>query len=302
MISWKNINKNFPEYELLCEGNEIEIVSTRVTRTGLEFANFFVHRELRAVVLWGKDEYKYLLQFSLDKINEKLEKIFQLHPPLIILSRSFTSYNWLIELAKKYNIPIFATKESSADITNKINTFLTENLSKKEMLHGNLLEMFGLGVLLIGPSGMGKSETSLELTKKGHMFVADDAIICKNVYGKIIGASPEGFYGFIEVRGLGIVNVGRILGIEKIKENTQINVIIELAEYNPQIHVYERLGKELQYKEILGVKIPYFFLPITPGKKTSDLIEVTVAQLKLILSGYNSFEEFINKSKEIIDE
>lgn len=298
MITWKNITKHFPEYKILWEGNDNEIVSNRVTRTGLEFANFFMHKELKAVVLWGKDEFKYLEQFSMEKSIEIMEKIFQLNPPLIVLSRSFKNYDILIELGKKYMITILATEESSSNLTNNINTFLTETLSKKEYIHGNLLEMYGLGVLIIGSSGMGKSETSLELIKKGHMFVADDAVICKNVYGKIIGQSPKKFYGFIEVRGLGIVNVGRILGIEKMHESTQINVVIELAEFNPKIHSFERLGKDLQYKEILGVKIPYFLLPITPGKKTSDLIEITVAQLKLLLSGYNSFQEFITKSKE----
>lgn len=298
MTTWKHVVKQFSEYKVLWEGNETEIVSTRITRTGLEFADFFVHKQLRAVVLWGKDEFKYLEQFEISKIKTIVEKIFQLLPPMVVLSRSFTNYDILLDMAKKYNVTILATEESSANLTNNINTFLTENLSKKEYIHGNLLEMYGLGVLIVGSSGMGKSETSLELIKKGHMFVADDAVICKNVYGKIIGQSPKKFYGFIEVRGLGIVNVGRILGIEKMHESTQINVVIELAEYNPKIHSFERLGKDLQYKEILGVKIPYFLLPITSGKKTSDLIEITVAQLKLLLSGYNSFQEFIIRSRE----
>lgn len=298
MITWKNIVKSFPHYKILCEGKEVEIVSSRITRTGLEFANFFMHKQLKAVVLWGKDEFNYLLQFNIDDIKNKLEKIFQLNPPLIILSRSFHNYELLVDLAKKYNVAVISTEESSANLTNEINTFLTESLSKQEFLHGNLIEMYGLGVLIIGASGMGKSETSLELIKKGHMFVADDAIVCKNVYGKILGRSPKKFFGFIEVRGLGIVNVGRILGIEKMKEITQINIVIELAEYNPQIHNFERLGKELQYKRILNVDLPYFLLPITPGKKTSDLIEITVAHLKLLLSGYNSFEEFIKKARE----
>lgn len=299
MFTWKNIVKRFPEYDVLCEGAEREIVSSRITRTGLEFANFFVHRELGAVVLWGKDEFKYLLQFNMEKIREILEKIFQLNPPIIVLSRSFKSYDLLVELAKKYNVTILSTKESSANLTNNINTFLTISLAQEELIHANLIAIYGLGVLIIGASGMGKSETSLELIKKGHMFVADDAVICKNVYGQILGSAPENFYGFIEVRGLGIVNVGRVLGIEKIHKTSEINVVIELAEYNPSIHNFERLGKDLQYKEILGVKIPYFLLPIAPGKKTSDLIEITVAHLKLLLSGYNSFQDFIERSKEI---
>lgn len=297
-MNWTVISKNFPEYEIINKGNEKEIISNRVTRTGLEFANFFIHKDLKAVVLWGRDEYLYLKQFSENEIEEKIDNIFNLTPPLVVLSRSFPADDLILKCARKHNVTLMATKFSSADLTNYINTFLTEKLSKKLFLHGNLLEMFGIGVLLIGKSGLGKSETSIELLKHGHMFIADDAITCSNVYNKLIGRAPKKFFGFIEVRGLGIINAGRIFGIKKIKESTQINVIIELVEYDPQIHTFERLGKELQYKEILNVKVPYFLIPITPGKKTSDMIEVIVAQLKLILSGYNSYEEFERKSLE----
>ncbi|BAC44091.1 HPr kinase/phosphorylase [Malacoplasma penetrans] len=301
-MNWKDVHKNFSNYKLESVGREKEIISNRVTRTGLEFADFFVHKDLKAVVLWGNDEYLYLKQFDEKLVKEKIEKIFQLTPPLVVLSRSFPAKGIILELAKKYDISILSTKESSADLTNYINTFLTEKLSKKEYLHGNLIELFGLGVLLMGKSGLGKSETSIELIKHGHMFIADDAIVCSNVFNKIIGRAPKRFFGFLEVRGLGIINASRVFGIEKVKESTQINVIIELVEFDPKVHTFERLGKDLQYKEILGVKIPYYLIPITPGKKTSDMIEVIVAQLKLMLSGYNSFKEMEEKSMEDDDE
>ncbi|MCF0218057.1 MAG: HPr kinase/phosphorylase [Malacoplasma sp.] len=297
-MNWKNFEKSFPNYEYVNIGAEKEIISNRITRTGLEFANFFVHNNLKAVVLWGNDEYLYLKQFNESEITLKLEKILSLKPPLIVLSRSFPPFLQLVELTKKYNITLVATKQSSADLTNAINTFLTENLSKQEFIHGNLVEVYGLGVLIIGDSGLGKSEITIELTKHGHLFVSDDAIICKNVYHKIIGSPPAATAGFIEVRGLGIINAAKMFGIEKVKESTQINVIIELVVFNPAIHNFDRLGKDLQYKEILGVKIPYFLLPVSQGKKISDLIEVTVAQLKLIQTGYNSFEELIKKPKK----
>ncbi|MDE5545006.1 MAG: HPr(Ser) kinase/phosphatase [Malacoplasma sp.] len=298
-MNWKEIYKNFPDYTVVNKGIDKEIISTRVTRTGLEFAGFFVHNNLKAVVLWGKDEFLYLKQFSQEEINNKIEKIFKTTPPLVVLSRSFPVIDLVVNLAKKYNITVISTKESSSSLTNYINTFLTEKLSPKEFVHGNLLEMYGLGVLLFGKSGLGKSETSIELIKKGHMLVADDAIYCSNVYNKIIGKAPKKFFGFLEARGLGIIDVGRMFGIEKIKESTHINVIIELVEFDSKVHSFERLGRELQYKEILGVKIPYFLLPVASGKKTSDMIEVIVAHLKLVLSGYNSFQELEKISKEI---
>lgn len=184
-MNWKDIHKNFNNYQLVNKGKEKEIISNRVTRTGLEFADFFIHKDLKAVVLWGKDEYLYLQQFNQELIKEKIEKIFQLTPPLLILSRSFPAMDVVVELAKKYEISILTTNESSADLTNYINTFLTEKLSKKAYLHGNLIELFGMGVLLLGKSGFGKSETSIELIKHGHMFIADDAIVCSNVFNKI---------------------------------------------------------------------------------------------------------------------
>lgn len=302
-VNWKNIYNCLlnlqKKIDILHEGKLSDIIGIRVTRTGLEFANFFVHKNLKSVVLWGNDEFKYLSQFNTNEIKQKIEKIMQLNPPLIVLSISFIDhFEILKELAKKYNITVITTSISSADLTNHINWLLAELLSEEEFLHANLLKIYGFGVLITGKSGLGKSEVTLELLKKSHMFVADDAVICKKIYGKIIGKAPENFYGFIEVRGLGVVNVERIFGIEKMEKSTPIDIWIEIEKFNPSVHTYERLGKEIQYKKIMGVKIPYYLLPISSGKKTSDLIEITVAQLKLIQSGYNSFDEFIKKSKK----
>lgn len=296
MITWKDIKNKF-DYPIVNEGEVKPIVSQRVTRTGLEFAGFFSHTDIKAIVLWGKEEFNYLEQYDNNIVTEKLERIFKLKPSLIVLSRSFKPFPILIELSKKYNVTIMATNSSSSEINTLINIFLAEALSEIVTLHGNLLEIYGKGVLIIGDSGVGKSETTTELIKKGHMFISDDAVDCRKVFHKLIGSPPKFSKGFMEVRGLGIINVERLFGIEKVKPNTEINIVIELVEFKRGIHNVERLGVDLQYKEILGIKLPYYLMPITSGKKISDLIEVIVANFKLIESGYISFKDFDEKSK-----
>lgn len=298
MITWKNLKNKF-NFDIAYEGKLAEINSTRMTRTGLEFSGYIRHSEIKAAVLWGKEEFEYLNTFDIQTKVNKISNIFKLNPPVVILSRSFEPMNYLLDIAKTYGITILSTNMSSSDINTIINLYLSEVLSKVETIHGNLLEMYGKGVLIIGESGMGKSETTTELIKKGHLFVADDAVDCKKVFEKLIGAPSEISKGFMEVRGLGIINVARLFGIEKIKEYTHIDLIIELVEYKPNLHNFERLGSELKYKIINGVKLPYYLVPVTSGKKISDLIEVIVANFKLIESGYNSFVEFIEKSKEV---
>lgn len=297
-MNWKNIIKKFG-FKIEYAGAEKEIKSTRMTRTGLELSGYFGLNTINACILWGKEEFNYLENFDLNIKIKKVQDIFKLLPPLVILSRSFIPTEWLINLATLYNITIISTTLSSSDINTRINLYLSESLSKAITIHGNLLEIYGKGVVIMGESGIGKSETTIELVKGGHLFVADDAIDCKKIFDKVIGSPSLIAKGFMEVRGLGIIDVARLFGIEKIKESTYIDVIIELVEFKPQIHDFERLGKDLQYKEIHGIKIPYYLIPVANGKKISDLIEVIVANLKLIQSGYNSFNEFIQKSKEI---
>lgn len=298
MVTWKNLNNKF-NFNIEYEGKLSEIKSTRMTRTGLEFSGYIRHSEIKAAVLWGKEEFEYLNTFDIQTKINKISDIFKLNPPVVILSRSFEVTNYLINIAKSYEITILSTNMSSSDINTIINLYLSEMLSKVETIHGNLLEMYGKGVLIIGESGMGKSETTTELIKKGHLFVADDAVDCKKVFEKLIGMPSTISKGFMEVRGLGIINVARLFGIEKIKDYTHIDLIIELVEYKPNLHNFDRLGSEVKYKTINGVKLPYYLVPVTSGKKISDLIEVIVANFKLIESGYNSFVKFVEKSKEV---
>ncbi|MEF9985198.1 MAG: HPr(Ser) kinase/phosphatase [Malacoplasma sp.] len=295
-MTWKNIVEEF-NYKVINSGEEREIKSSRITRTGLEFSGFSSHKVFRAIILWGKEEFEYLNQFNLDEKISKITFIFSSKPPLLIVSRSFKIEHWLLTLAKQFEVTILETELSSSEITTTTNLFLINNLTACKTIHGNLVEIYGKGVLILGSSGIGKSEVSMELIKKGHMFVADDAVDCANIFNKIIAKPNIVSQDFMEVRGLGIINIPRLFGIEKTKSSTEVNVIIEIVELKNDTYEFERLGKEISYKEILGVKIPYYLIPINYGRKTSDLIEVIVANLKLNESGYNSFKDFIKKTQ-----
>lgn len=295
-MTWKNIQNEF-NYGLVNSGDEREIKSSRITRTGLELSGFTSHKTFKAIVLWGKEEFEYLSQFDLNIQIQKVSFIFTSKPPLLITSRSFKIQDWLLKLAKKFNVTILKTELSSSDITTITNLYLVTNLTAYKTIHGNLLEIYGKGVFILGSSGIGKSEVTMELIKKGHMFVADDAVDCANIFSKIVAKPNILSKDFMEVRGLGIINIPRLFGIEKIKSSTEINLIIEIVELKNDKYEFERLGKEIAYKDILGVQIPYYLIPINYGRKISDLIEVIVANLKLSESGYNSFKEFEKKTK-----
>lgn len=305
-ITWKSLvvhlNKiKFNDFEVLHEGKLKPITHNHILKTGLEFADLSYRKEIDGIVLWSEQEYKYLMQFNETEIENKLIKIFELSPPAIVISQDFVKYKILTKVAKKYDTSLIRINSSNAFLTNLLDNYLAEKLAPSEFLHANLLVIYGRGVLIKGQSGIGKSEITLELLKHGHLFVADDAIICKNIHDKIIGFAIKRFFPFLEVRGIGMINIAKIFGIEKVEKSTEINLVIDLVPFSNK-NEFERLGKEMEYETILGVKVPKFLLPVSNGKKISDLIEISVSQLKLIESGYNSYEDLVARSKTIDEE
>lgn len=291
-LTWKNFHEYFPEFEILNEGNEIAVATTRISRFGLELSGYVSRSETSAIFLLGNEEYKYLLNFSKKEIKEKLSKIFKLNPPLIVLSRSF-DFSLIENLVKEYQITVFKSNLSSAVLSTTINLMLLNYFSKVYSIHANLVEIYGLGVLILGESGIGKSEITIELIKKGHLFIADDAVEYYKVFDKLIGKPVDSCRNFIEVRGLGVLNVEKLYGVQSVKEQSYIDVIIELS-YDIDSN-FERIGNELRYKKMDGIAIPFYKIPVSSGRKISEIIEVIVCDLKLKKSGYSSSIEF-NKS------
>lgn len=278
-IDWESIVQEFQFFKIEHAGEKRQITSHRMTRLGLELSGFFARKKTYSTILFGNEEYLYLKSFSEEERKAKLEAIFKLEPPVIILSRSFPAH-YVLDLAKKYNSTILSSDSSSSEINTLINLYLLRELSPTSLIHGNLIEVFGIGVLLIGDSGIGKSEITLELVRKGHIFICDDAVEYYRMFDKIFGRTTEATRNLMEIRGLGIVDISKMYGIQQIKKETSIDVIIELSIQEQGMH-FERLGIDSQYKDLDGIQIPYYKLPISPGRNVSYVIEMIVNKLKL---------------------
>ncbi|MGL4647336.1 MAG: HPr(Ser) kinase/phosphatase [Mycoplasmoidaceae bacterium] len=291
--TWKDIHLNFRDYKVVNSGQEKEIKSTRLSLSGLELSGYISRKESFAAILFGREEYNYLKTLKEEDRKTKLNNFFSLKPPVIILSRSFDQ-KMILEYAKKYDVTILKSDKSSSYVNTATNILLLNLLSKYHTAHGNLLEVYGVGVLLIGESGLGKSEISLELIKKGHLFIADDVVEYTQLFNEIVGRANEKTANFIEVRGLGILNIAKLYGVQFIKSSCKIDIIIELKQFNKNEN-FERLGKEHSYQKLLEVQLPHYKIPVSSGRQIGDIIEVIVGDFKLRQSGYISTDEFLKK-------
>jgi HPr kinase/phosphorylase len=283
--------------EILYRGktsNKIMIPS--LNRTGIELASKkIVFSNIISAVLWSGNESKFLDQLKTPaKIKEAMTNVLKLNPPVIIVTKAFHHKEILLKVAKKYTTSVLNSEMPSSQLYVTVAAWINEQLAKYTTLHGTLVNIYGTGVLLLGKSGVGKSEVAMELVKKGHIFVADDAIDVANIAGRLLGKPNAVANNFIEVRGLGILNIPKMFGVEKTQTSSNVDVIIELVtDDNVNSQIFERIGNECHYQYIEKARISYYKLPISPGRKMSDLIESAVVDFKLKQRGYNSGQDFI---------
>lgn len=289
-------------FDVLYRGNmnnHIQIPS--LNRTGIELAsNKVVYDSIISAVLWSTNENRFIHKLKNDRERIKsMKKVLKLTPPVIIVTSAFKYRNLLLKAARKYKTTILSSTLKSSELYIEVAGWINEQIAEYRTIHGTLVNVFGVGVLIEGKSGVGKSETALELVKKGHMFVADDAVDITNISGKIL-AKPNLVAGrFIEIRGLGILNVSQMFGIEKTAPFSNIDVIVEMVKEEGSDINFERVGNINKTKMLEKVKIPYYCLPITPGRKMSDLIEAAVIDFKLKQHGYNSAKDYISNFKKV---
>jgi len=205
-------------------------------------------------------------------------------------------------MAKKHNVTILRSKEPTSTVISTIITYLKASLAPRITRHGVLMEIYGEGILLIGDSGIGKSEAAVELLKRGHRLIADDAVEIKKVSNSsLLGTAPELIRNYIELRGIGIVNVAKLFGIGAIKQDNEINLVVNIVPWNTH-EVYDRLGLEQQYTDILGVQIPMNTIPITPGRNLAVILEVAAMNNRQRRMGYNAALEFTEQINRHFDE
>lgn len=276
----------------------IMISCSRVNRPGLQMVGFYDHYEQARLQIIGKVEHYYLASLSDEERSERLEDFFKSRPAGVIYSTSLFISPETVELAEKYRVPLMRTSKSSSDFMAALIAFLNVELGPRITRHGVLVEVYGEGILLLGDSGVGKSETAIELLKRGHRLIADDAVEIRKVSATtLVGQAPEIIKHYVELRGIGIVDVRRLFGMGSVKETEKIDLVINLETWQDG-KMYDRLGLDESTTEILGINVPSIVLPVCPGRNLSVVIEVAAMNNRQKRMGYNTAVEFNKRLME----
>ena len=277
------------------KGLENKITEDEISRPGLEFAGFFEFFENKRILLIGSKDASFLATLADGVKAKNVEKIFELNPPCIVFSSRVKIDQLFYIFAEKYSIPIFRSNLRTTPTSSKLYTYLQEKLATKLSIHGTLLDINGMGTLIIGKSGIGKSETALDLIKRGHQLIADDLVeIMEKEPGNLIGTSPEILRRFIEIRGIGIVDVVTMFGASAFRIKKNIRLVVELEKWDEDKY-YDRLGLDNDKIKYFNTEISKVTIPVLPGRTVSLLVESAAMNEKLKLLGYNSAQEFVKK-------
>lgn len=270
---------------------DIEITVADVNRPSLQLAGFFEYFDAGRIQIIGMVEYTYLESLSSEDRYKAIEHLLKEPVPAVIITRNMVPFPEFIECAKKYNRALYVSDYSTSRFTSAIILYLNVALAPMTQLHGVLVEVYGEGILLLGESGVGKSETAIELVKRGHRLVADDAVEVRRVSNKsLVGSAPEIIRHFIELRGIGIVDVKRLFGMGAVKDTENIDLVINLENWQ-QGKAYDRLGMDTEVVDILGIEVPSLTIPIKPGRNLAMIVEVAAMNARQRKMGYNAAEE-----------
>ncbi|MGE5798487.1 MAG: HPr(Ser) kinase/phosphatase [Ignavibacteria bacterium] len=279
-------------------GFEKKIYEQNLHRPGLALAGFFDLFSFARVQVYGNTEMRFLSQLSEEKKLETLQRIFKFDIPCIILTDNNEPFPLLIELANKNHIPVFGSPFSTTKLIYLVSDFLDDQFAPRISIHGSLVDIYGVGVLFVGKSGIGKSEVALDLVERGHRLVADDLIILtKKGEGILMGSGTNIAKHFLEIRGLGIIDIERMFGVRAIRFQKRLEIVVELELWDEDGE-YTRTGLEEKTVNISGVEIPYVKLPILPGKNITVISEVVSLNYLLKHYGYDAaklFSERLNK-------
>lgn len=268
-----------------------------VSRPGFELSGYVRSSDPERIVILGNKEIEYMNMMDQDELRHRCEYITGDMSPMIVIAQNHPLPKVLEEVAIEKNFPIFRTPHETARIMVDIITYLDEKLANEDTLYGVLLVVYGRGVLLTGDSGIGKSETALELIQEGQALVADDRVDIIRVHNSIIGTAPNILKGLLEIRGIGIIDIEKMYGAISVIDKHQIDMVVDLTNFNDEV-IYDRLGDlTTSYTEILGIQIPTVKIPVSSGRSTSVLVKAAVNNLILEEKGYNSsatFKENLN--------
>jgi len=278
-----------------CPPEERLVNAADVNRPGLALSGFLDFFDSDRIQIMGKNEHGFLENLPADLRESHIDELVSTNPPAIIVTRSLPIFPELLTACEKYKVPLLHSKDSTSGLMAALISFLNVQLAPRITRHGVLVEVYGEGVLLLGDSGIGKSETAIELIKRGHRLIADDAVEIRRVSAKtLVGSSPANIRHFIELRGIGIVNVRRIFGIGSVKNTEKIDMTIQMEPWNNE-KVYDRMGLESETMDILGIQVPTMTIPVKPGRNLAIIIEVAAMANRQKKMGYNAAQELMHK-------
>ena len=272
---------------------ETNISTVEINRPGLELTGYLEFFDNKRIQVLGNTEFSYLGRYGPEAQKMVIDSIFSFGPPAVIICRDIEPSNAILESAKLHKVSIFSTPQSTSDLTASLVQYLNKELAPRITRHGVLVEVYGEGCLLTGDSGVGKSETAIELIKRGHRLVADDAVeIRRTAQTTLYGQSPENIRHFIELRGIGIINARKLFGMGAIKLQEKIDMVINLEQWD-SAKVYDRMGLDNEYMKILGVEVPTLTIPVKPGRNLAVIIEVAAMNNRQKKMGYNAARELL---------
>lgn len=277
------------------DGRNIRITCNEVNRPGLQLTGYFEFFESIRIQIMGREEQTYFESFGHEKKLEMMDAYLSRRPVCLIMTHTESVPSEVVECAKRYSIPLLITKEKTSIFMASLISSLNVKLAPMISRHGVFVEVYGEGVLILGDSGIGKSEAAIELVKRGHRLVADDAVEIRRVSDKtLVGSAPELIRHYIELRGIGIVDVRRIFGMGAVKNTEKIDLVINLEQWNKE-KFYDRFGLETEYDEIMGIKVPSITVPVKPGRNLAVIIEIAAMNNRQKKMGYNTAVEFNKK-------
>ncbi len=282
------------EIHLPRSADEILIRSRDVIRPGLELNGFCDYFDPNRIAILGRSEMALLNGMDGEKKAETIRHFFALKPPTVIVARGIEPFDSMVEAARTYEIPLLSSKDSTSNVVAGLVSYLNVELAPRITRHGVLIEVYGEGILLVGDSGVGKSETAIELIKRGHRLIADDAVEIRRTSRKtLVGQAPENIRHFIELRGIGIINARRIFGMGAVKLQEKIDMCINMEQWDAT-KVYDRMGIDSEFTEILGIRVPVLTIPVKPGRNLAVIIEVAAMNNRQKKMGYNAAQELLS--------